>query len=128
MQATAIWLSENRFEIKTRNNSFFIGPKPGGPADPFSVDYFTASLAGCVGYYVAKFLSRKGFDPNGLEVSVTGSMVENPHRIGAFDIVVDLPPGLPPELQEVAKRAAESCPIHHTLQHPPRMMFTYNAG
>lgn len=127
MQATATWQGENRFEIDTQNGKFFIGPRPDGPPDPSSVDYLAASLAGCIGYFVAKFLGRKGIEPKGLFVSVTGTMAEGPHRIGAFDIVVNLPQGLPPELQEVAKRAAESCTVHHTLQHPPAMKFTYNA-
>ena len=60
-------------------------------------------------------------------MSVNGAYVENPHRIRSFDIAVELPKGLSPELVEVAKRAAETCTIHHTLQHPPKMTFTYNA-
>jgi putative redox protein len=126
MQASAEWVEDTRFEMKTPNGSFFVGPKPGGPDDPSPVEYLAASLAGCVGHFVAKFLGRRGFEPKGLKVSVSGTMAENPHRIGAFEIVVNLPKGLPPELQEVAKRAAETCTVHHTLQHPPKMTFTYN--
>jgi putative redox protein len=126
MQSIAVWVGENRFEVATPNGSFFIGPKPGEPDNPSSVEYLAASLAGCVGYFVAKFLGRRGVEPKGLKVSVAGTMAESPHRIGSFDIVVDLPKGLAPELQEVARRAAETCTIHHTLQHPPKMTFTYN--
>jgi putative redox protein len=126
VQATAEWAGESRFEIKTADSVLFTGPKFGGPDDPSPVEYLAASLAGCVGHFVAKFLSRRGVEPKGLKVSVTGTMAENPHRIGAFDIVVDLPKGLPPELEEVARRAAETCTVHHTLQHPAKMTFTYN--
>ena len=127
MQSTAVWVGENSFEMSTPGGSFFVGPKPDGPGDPSPVEYLAASLAGCVGHFVARFLGRRGVDPKGLKVSVTGTMAENPHRIGAFDIVVDLPKGLAPELQEVAKRAAETCTVHHTLQNPPKMTFTYNS-
>jgi uncharacterized OsmC-like protein len=126
MKASAHWVGGDRLEMRTRGNSYYTDQKPGEPAEPSPVDYLAASLAGCVGFFVARFLSRKGFEPKGLSVSVTGTMAENPHRIGAFDIVVDLPAGLPPDLQEVARRAAETCTIHHTLQHPPVMRFTYN--
>jgi len=126
MQSTAEWISENRFEMRTPNGAFFVGPKPGGAEDPSPVEYLAASLAGCVGHFVAKFLSRRGFEPKGLKISVAGTMAENPHRIGSFDIVVDLPKGITPELQEIARRAAETCTVHHTLLHPPKMTFTYN--
>lgn len=126
MQATAHWVEGDKLEMRTRGNSYFTDQKPGEPADPSPVDYLAASLAGCVGFFVARLLRRKGFEPQGLSVSVTGAMTENPHRIGAFDIVVDLPPDLTPELQAMAKRAAEACTIHHTLQHPPTMKFTYH--
>ncbi len=126
MQATARWISEDKLEMRTRGNAYFTDQKPGEPADPSPVDYLAASLAGCVGFFVARFLRRKGFEPRGLSVDVTGTMAEGPHRIGAFDIQVHLPAGLPPDLREVAQRAAESCTIHHTLQHPPEIRFTYN--
>jgi len=127
MHATATWLSEDRLEMKTRGMSFYTDQKPGEPAEPSPVDYLAASLAGCVGFFVARILRRKGFEPRGLLVSVTGTMAENPHRIGTFEVLVDLPPGMPSELLEMAKRAAETCTIHHTLQHPPKMTFTYNS-
>jgi uncharacterized OsmC-like protein len=125
MQATAVWVGEKRFEINTADSTFFTGPKFGGPDDPLPVEYLAVSLAGCVGLAVAKFLGRRGFEPKGLKVSATGSMEENPHRVGAFNVVVDLPKGLSPELQEVARRAAENCTLHNTLQNPPKITFTY---
>jgi uncharacterized OsmC-like protein len=126
LQATAVWAGEKRFEISTANETFFTGPKFGGPDDPMPVEYLAVSLAGCVGLSVAKFLSRRGVEPKGLKVSVTGAYAENPHRVGSFDIVVELPKGLSPELQETARKAAETCTLHNTFQHPPKMNFTYN--
>jgi putative redox protein len=126
MQATAVWAGEKRFEINTADSTFFTGPKFGGPDDPMPVEYLAVSLAGCVGLSVAKFLARRGFEPKGLKVSVTGAYAENPHRVGSFDIAVELPKGLSPELQDVAKRAAETCTLHNTLQNPARMNFIYN--
>ena len=126
MQASANWVSDSRFEIRTQNGTFHIGPKPDGPSDPSPVEYLAASLAGCVGHYIAKFLGRRDLDLKRLAVKVSGTMVEDPHRIGAFDIVVDIPPGLSPGLRGAVQRAAESCTIHHTLQNPPKITFTYN--
>jgi hypothetical protein len=63
LQATAEWVEEKRFEIKTADSVLFTGPKFGGPDDPSPVEYLAASLAGCVGHFVAKFLGRRGGEP-----------------------------------------------------------------
>lgn len=126
MQATAIWLNEDRLEMQTRGMKFITDQKPGDPADPSPVDYMVASYAGCIGYFIAKFLRRKGFEPKNLKVTVEGKYVEGPHRIGSFEVNVELPPGIPQDWHELVKRSAEGCTIHHTLAHPSTTTFNYN--
>ena len=127
MHATATWISGDQLELSVRGKTYITDQQSGEVADPSPADFFLASYAGCIGFYAAKILRRKGFEPEGLRVLVKGHFSENPHRLGALEASVTLPSGLSPELREMAQRAAESCLIHHTLQHPPQITFSYDS-
>jgi uncharacterized OsmC-like protein len=125
MHATAEWVGGDLLKLATRGKEFFTDQKPEEPADPSPVDYFVAAYAGCVGYFASKILRRKGIEPKGLKVEVKGFFAEEPHRIGSLEVAVTIPSQVSAELHELVKRSAETCTIHHTLQHPPSITFSY---
>lgn len=90
-------------------------------------EFFAGSLAGCVGYYVARYCQQAGIDTEGLKVDCDWSVnEETPRRIGAFTIDVILP-GLPEKRRKAVERVASSCLIHATLHHTPDINITLNA-
>jgi uncharacterized OsmC-like protein len=36
-----------------------------------------------------------------------------------FEVAVSVPKGIPEKYRDAVKRVAESCTVHHTLQHRP---------
>jgi uncharacterized OsmC-like protein len=71
--------------------------------------------------FVQQFLATRGLDASGLEVQVASAGAVNPHRIGRFDVTVAIPKGIPPQYRDAVVRVAESCTVHHTLQHSPEI-------
>ncbi len=128
MQATALWIKDDQLELETKGKKFMTSQCQGREEDchPSPVDYFAASYAACVGYFVSQYLLRKKYDCKGLKVEVKGENAENPHRIGKLMVEVYLPAGLPEQAKKVAKAAAEGCTIHHTLTNTPQIIFNYH--
>ena len=88
-------------------------------------ELFAASLAGCIGYYVARYCQQAGIDTAGLEIACDWSVAEHPQRIDALQVHITLP-GLPENRKKAVERAASLCLIHATLQQAPdvRIMLT----
>jgi uncharacterized OsmC-like protein len=83
---------------------------------------FAASLALCTasvlhGY--AHEVAKVGIE--GLSIRVRWSYDARPNRVGRIEMVVRWPE-LPEERLEPARRAAASCTVHHTLEHPPELV------
>lgn len=53
-----------------------------------------------------------------LTIDVSWTFADNPHRVDSFDVRFAWP-SLPAKRLDAAKRVAELCTIHATLQHPP---------
>jgi uncharacterized OsmC-like protein len=61
-------------------------------------------------------------------VDVVSEMAHQPKRIGAFDVRVQLPDGVPEEYRERIERVAMSCPAHNTLTHSPGIRVSLEAA
>jgi putative redox protein len=83
-------------------------------------ELFAASLAGCVGYYVANYCNQASISTEGLQVSCDWDTADKPKRIGEVAIRVTLP-GMPASRRKAVERVASSCLLHTTLKHPPQM-------
>lgn len=130
MEAKATWVKGHQLELETKGHAFVADvcrEEKGERCPPSPVDYFNASFAGCVAYFVAKALQNRGIEPKGLRVGLKAEYGEGPHRVGSYQLEVDLPPGLSREMVAVARRAAEGCTVHNTLTHPPAVSFHYRA-
>ncbi len=85
------------------------------------VELFIGSLAGCVGYFVAKYCARHGIPSEGLTIDTDWSMAEQPHRVGAVEMTLRLPTILTPAQQERLLKVAHGCTVHQSLAVPPKV-------
>lgn len=79
-----------------------------------------ASLGACTFSVLLSWADNAGLDASGLEVVVRWEYVEDPYRVGSFDQEI-LWSGLPEERESAARKVADQCTVHHTLEHPPEM-------
>jgi uncharacterized OsmC-like protein len=88
---------------------------------PTPSELLVASLATCMGIYVAGFLGRHGIDTSGLSLEVTWEKATKPDRIKAFRVEIRLPAGIPEKLRAPLLRVASSCFVHNTITHQPEV-------
>jgi len=88
-------------------------------------ELFAASLAGCVGYYVARYCLQAGIDTAGLAVRSSWQTLDAPKRIGSLTVDVDLP-ALPEKRKRAVARVASTCLLHATLTHKPALEIRLN--
>ncbi len=77
-------------------------------------------LAACTHSTIASWAERAKLSVADLAVEVSWTFAEEPHRVGAMTVELEWP-SLPPARREAARRAADLCPVHHTLQTPVAM-------
>lgn len=121
---TATFKSGAAFNIECRGHSVVSdqpvtnGGEDSGMTPP---ELFAGSLAGCIGFYVARYCQQAGIDCDGLKVGCNWSVAEDaPRRIAGFTVDVELP-GLPEKRRKAVERVASSCLIHATLHHTPEI-------
>ena len=79
-----------------------------------------SAVATCTYSVLAAWGTHASLPIDGLAVEVGWSFTENPHRVGALDVVLDWP-GLPEGRRAAAARAAALCTVSRTLEHPPHI-------
>jgi uncharacterized OsmC-like protein len=75
-------------------------------------------LAYCTFSVMYAWAENAGLEADDLVIDVSWKFVEDPYRVGSFDIRFTWP-SLPAKRLQAAKRVAEMCTIHATLHHPP---------
>lgn len=123
-ELTVAYLGKRAFKIKVRDHEF-ITDQPlsneGENKGPTPTEYFTASIAGCVGVYAAGFLNRNKFDSSKLKVKASWIYESLPSRIGKIDIEVI--PGIKLSKDNLEKlyKVVEGCMLHETIIMPPQI-------
>ncbi|RMH61917.1 MAG: OsmC family peroxiredoxin [Zetaproteobacteria bacterium] len=110
-----------RFQAECRGHAITIdqpGSNGGSDAGMTPPELMAASLAGCVGYYVARYCQQAGIDTQGLEIGCDWQVGGEPRCIERFVVQVRLP-GLPDNRRRAVERVANSCLIHATLHATP---------
>jgi uncharacterized OsmC-like protein len=79
-----------------------------------------SSLAYCTFSVMYAWANHAGLEADDLALEVRWTFGDDPHRVEAFRIAFEWP-SLPEKRHEAARRVAEMCTIHATLQHPPRI-------
>jgi putative redox protein len=121
---TVTWDGAMRFTADVRGHKVHVDqPSVAGGEDtaPAPLELMPASLGTCVAFFVQQFLATRGLDAEGLTVEVRTTGAANPHRIGRFEVDVQVPAGVPERYRDAVKRAAETCTVHHTLMHQPEI-------
>jgi uncharacterized OsmC-like protein len=93
-------------------------PSPDVQYSPFHM--LGSALGACTLSVLLSWASNKNLEADDLKIDVSWSFVEGQHRVGSMNVRL-LWPGLSAELWPRAIRAANLCPIHHTLTHPPEI-------
>ncbi|HZK15452.1 MAG TPA: OsmC family protein, partial [Solirubrobacterales bacterium] len=87
--------------------------KGGGDAAASPTETLGAALASCIAITVRMYAERKGWDVEGMEVSVDTSF-DGPRPTG-FEVGLRLPEGLDAEQRSRLGVIATKCPVHRVL-------------
>jgi uncharacterized OsmC-like protein len=90
----------------------------GGDAGMSPVELFVGSLASCVAYFVGRYCARHQISCEGFTVDAEWSYAEQPHRVGAVELRVNLPSALSPEQRDKLLKVAHGCTVHQSLVVP----------
>jgi uncharacterized OsmC-like protein len=94
--------------------------KDGGrDAGPSPVELLGGALGACIAMMAQAYCDRHGYGDVG--VSLTLEMADDPKRVGAVVVDVELPKEVPHDKKDAIRRMAERCPVHETLRNPPRV-------
>ncbi len=132
MRMQVRYLGRCRFEAEVRGHRIGCDqPADAGGEDlaPTPPELLAASLAGCVGFYVARYCQQAGIDADGLTVEADWQVGGSPRRIERFVVRVHLSAWdmLPEGRRRAIERAATGCLIHNTLSHPPEIAIEVGA-
>ncbi|MBF0252726.1 MAG: OsmC family protein [Candidatus Omnitrophica bacterium] len=130
MKAEIIYKGGTKFVSKTRDFEILtdLPEEKGGTNTAISPnELFIASIASCMGTFVAKYLKTIDVDAQGLAINVDYDFADDPRRIGKIDIQINIPKNEKAQTRiDVIKRSAEQCPMHNTLHFPPEINITIN--
>lgn len=87
-----------------------------------ALQMFAASMALCTAsvlHHYAHHVLQVGVE--GLRLTVAWDYADKPSRVGRLEMLVSWPE-LPEDRREAARRAAETCTLHNTLERPPEVV------
>jgi putative redox protein len=117
------FVSGEAYEVAVRGHRVMVDqPADAGGADgaPTPTELFVASLATCVAFYAGRYLTRHGFNRDGLGVSVGFDMADDrPARVSAVHLTVRVPADLPAERRPALQAVVSHCTVHNSLTAPP---------
>jgi len=82
-----------------------------------------SGLATCTLSVLHAWATNAKLSTEGLALEVAWAFVEDPHRVGSFQVEIDWP-GLPENRLVAAKRVADLCTVKITFAHPPQITTT----
>jgi uncharacterized OsmC-like protein len=124
MKLTIAFQGGARFDITSRRHTIITDqPTEDGGADAgmSPVELFVGSLASCVGYFVGRYCARHKIPSEGLTIDAEWSMAEQPHRVGAVSLRINLPVSLEPAQRERLLKVAHGCTVHQSLAVTPTL-------
>ena len=107
-----------RDHVMTTDFSVGEGGKDKGPSP---VEYLGVAAGACLATMVQAYCDARGYSDGDVAVNLTLEMVENPNRIGAIVMDVDLPNDVPESDREKLKAMALRMPVPATLKDGPRV-------
>jgi uncharacterized OsmC-like protein len=117
------FVSGEAYEVAVRGHRVMVDqPVDAGGEDnaPTPTELFVASLATCVAFYAGRYLTRHGFNRDGLGVSVRFDMADDrPARVAVVRLTVRVPADLPAERRPALQAVVSHCTVHNSLTTPP---------
>ena len=96
--------------------------KEGGADEgPSPVELVVAAIGSCIATMVHRYCESHGYKDGEVAVSLTYELADNPKRIAAITIDLELPRDVPESRHVAIRRVAELCPVHQSLHQPPRL-------
>jgi putative redox protein len=96
--------------------------KDGGcDGGPSPVELLAGSLGACIAMIVGRYCESHGYVDGEVGVSLTVELADEPKRIRAIVVDLEVPRDVPENRMEAIKRLAQRCPIHETLKNPPEV-------
>lgn len=124
MKLQAAYAGGSRYDITSGRHSI-VTDQPMGDggmdAGMSPVELFVGSLAGCVAYFVGRYCARHHIPHEGLTVEAEWEMAEQPHRVGAVALRINLPASLEPAQRERLLKVAHGCTVHQSLAVTPTL-------
>lgn len=118
-------LGGDRFDVAVRGHHIAVDqPVTDGGDDTGATptELFVAGLVACVAHYARRYLARHGLPTAGLGVTGEFDIVPRPARVGAIDVRISLPAGVPAERRAALLAVASHCTVHNTLDDVPPVM------
>ncbi len=111
------------YEASVRGHRVLIDqPAEAGGLDtaPTPTELFITSLAGCVAFYAGRYLTRHGYDRDGLAVQAAFEMAaDRPARVSGIHVTVQPPASLPASRRPALLAVVSHCTVHNTLRQTP---------
>ena len=100
-----------------------------GRGEGFSpTDLLGTALGTCMLTIMGIVARRHDWSLEGASVSVDKHMFQVPRRIGRLDVVFHLPEDLNDDARRTLEKAAQACPVHHSLNQDMIVDITYRYG
>lgn len=109
---------ETELIVRNVGGGLSVREEEGGRFGPLPM--LAASLGTCTLSVLLSWAENADLDPSELEVVVRWEYVDDPYRVGSYEQEIRWP-GLPEDRWTAARRVADQCTVHHTLEHPPEM-------
>ena len=114
-----ILLSDERIRLEGTAGPMTI--EADSPERYYSPFHMLASgLATCIYSVLGSWATNSKIPVEDLAIEVGWEFVEEPHRVGRYDVALHWP-SLPEGRRAAAQRAAHLCTVHKTLEHPPEI-------
>jgi putative redox protein len=121
MSLTVVWEGGMQFCAETKAGKLRCDESSAGSLGPSAPELLLASLGSCIASVIVIFGERHGMRLEGMAVHMDYKLADHPYRMGEISIAVHVPQRLTPAERATLERVAETCLIHATLQHPPKM-------
>lgn len=92
---------------------------------PTPIEYFIASIGGCVAVFAKNFLIRHNLEDEKVSVSVEWEMAKNPNRISKININFSTSAELDDSLKSALIAVVKSCTIHNSIMIHPEINIHY---
>jgi putative redox protein len=125
------WVEGLEFEIQVRAHNFstdFSVDDGGEDKGPSPSELLVGSLGACIAIMVQRYCERHSYTDGEVSASLTYELADDPKRIGAVTIDLEIPKDVPEGKYDAIRRIAEACPIHGTLANPPAMDLEVTSG